>query len=246
MNEFADTLLSDIYSYSESPKPRRRSSRISLYNTRDIGIRPPLTPRAARRTSLADGMESPKSPLRLESITPTRSRYPGSFEDPEDNPQHHGLSFLFRSIHQSLNRLLILYILWHVLSHVTWRGIGKAREFLKPQCTDIVYGDTIPIYCPLPLHYSKPHALDFVTSFASIQGGLGDVVASATKSHEMARDIASYGFALRDLKIRVAASSLKKKKELTRELIELIKYTDEAVWYDPDFIFPLPSNSNNY
>lgn len=45
---------------------------------------------------------------------------------------------------------------------------------------------------------------------------------------DLARDMVGHEFAVRDLRIRVAASNLSRRQELTRELESLIRYTKQT------------------
>ena len=124
---------------------------------------------------------------------------------------------------------VLIYVSWVVVSHSIMACRDRIRESMESYCANRYYGNWIPLFCPVDTG-DKPDDIAFNATgkLTSSQDEIGVVLNSVGQNHQLARDMVSNEFALRDLRIRVAASKLQKKEEMTEDLNDLIKYTDEA------------------
>ena len=126
---------------------------------------------------------------------------------------------------------VLIYILWMVVSHSIMAYSDQICEAVGPYCANKYYGSLIPFFCQLNWSDTPDgRGFEAIEKLAASQDGLVVVVYSVGQNHEMARDITRHKPALRDLRIRVAASNFNMKEKLTENLEGMIKYTDETSW----------------
>lgn len=136
--------------------------------------------------------------------------------------------FLFR-----LPKILYPIWKWILLAYLLWLGATYlfvflyrfATDALAPICATPIIGASIP-FCA-PSSESKDRDLN-ISKVATSQDELIVVMDRVGQNFDLARDMTGHEFAVRDLRIRVAASNLSRKKELTRELESLIRYTKQT------------------
>ena len=123
----------------------------------------------------------------------------------------------------------LIYVLWVIVSHAIMACRDRIRESMEPYCANKYCGNWIPLFCAVDTG-DKPDGIapNATGKLASSQDEVVVVLNSVGQNHQLARDMVGHEFALRDLRIRVAASKLNKKEEMTKDLKDLIEYTDEA------------------
>ena len=121
--------------------------------------------------------------------------------------------------------ILLAYLLWLAVTYLFAFLYRFATDALAPICSIPIVGSRIP-FCALP---SEPKDRDLdISKVATSQDGLGVVMDRVGQNFDLAREMVGHEFAVRDLRIRVAASNLARKKELTQELESLIRYTKQT------------------
>ena len=121
------------------------------------------------------------------------------------------------------SRLFLLYIVLMAFSYLLAYAYRSATAAIAPLCNIPIVGSQLP-YCKV---HPGENLVD-VSRVATAQEGLTLVMNRVGQNYDLARDMVGHEFAVRDLRIRVAASSLSRKKELTRELESLIRYTKQT------------------
>lgn len=124
-----------------------------------------------------------------------------------------------------LRWLFYAYVIWMLLSWTAVFLVEKTGQALEPICRTPIIGEKIP-FCAgsIETELKTPD----VTNIALPQQELSDVMSSVGQNFQLARGMISHEYAVRDLKIRVGASDLRRKHELTEQLAMLIDRTDEA------------------
>lgn len=118
--------------------------------------------------------------------------------------------------------LLLTYVVWMAIMYLVTLVGCSATAALAPMCSTWFIGPKIP-FCSVS---SEPKDRPInVLKVATSQDVLTVVMDRVGQNFDLARDMVGHEFAVRDLRIRVAASNLSCKKELTRELESLIRYT---------------------
>ena len=126
-----------------------------------------------------------------------------------------------RTLYPFWKWLLLIYIGWMAFTYLLAYAYRSAAAAIAPMCTIPIVGSQLP-FCtvhPDPIKASK---------VATSQEGFTVVMDRVGQNFDLARDMVGHEFAVRDLRIRVAASNLLRKKELTRELESLIRYTKQT------------------
>lgn len=115
---------------------------------------------------------------------------------------------------------LLIYVGWLAITYLVASIYRSTTVALAPICDIKFIGSQLPFCIVLPggqpVNASK---------IATSQDRLTTVIDRVGQSFDLARDMVGREFAIRDLRIRVAASNLSRKKELTQELESLILYT---------------------
>jgi hypothetical protein len=120
---------------------------------------------------------------------------------------------------------LLGYIIWLAITYLVISIYRFATTALAPMCSIPIIGPQIP-FCIVP---SDPKDRPINASkVATSQEVLAVVMDRVGQNFDLARDMIGHEFAVRDLRIRVAASNLSRKQELTRELESLIRYTKQT------------------
>jgi len=117
--------------------------------------------------------------------------------------------------------LLAIYLLVLLLSYSVAGVYRFAVRNLKPVCDIPLLGHQIP-FCALQADYDRQINVKKVIKSQNV---LPEVMGRVGQSFEAATSMVHHDFALRDLKIRVSASSLSRAQELTRELEALSRHT---------------------
>ena len=128
-----------------------------------------------------------------------------------------------RTLYPVWRWLLLIYIGWMAFTYLLAYAYRSAAVAVAPFCTIPIVGPQLP-FCTVhpgdkPINASK---------VATSQEGFTVVMDRVGQNFDLARDMVGHEFAVRDLRIRVAASNLSRKKELTRELESLIRYTKQT------------------
>ena len=90
---------------------------------------------------------------------------------------------------------------------------------------------SVPIISQLPFCTEPPNMEDRalnVSRVATTQDELAVVLDRVGENFDLARDMVDNEFAVRDLRIRVTASELSRRKELTQEMDSFIRYTKQT------------------
>lgn len=150
-------------------------------------------------------------------------------------PRYESEGSLARDIYNDLFRLprrlypwlrwpLFFYIVWMVVSYSMVFCLNKVSKAVEPVCRIPFVGHVIP-FCAVGGAGAPP--LD-LRRMADSQEHLDDVMLPAGRNRNLARDMINHEYAVRDLKIRVAASDLKRKRELEEQFGLLIRRTKDA------------------
>ena len=118
--------------------------------------------------------------------------------------------------------VLLGYAVWMAITYLVTSMYRSRTAALAPMCSIPVVGPQMP-FCTVSFE-SKNRFVN-VSKVATSQDTLAVVMDRVGQNFDLARDMVGHEFAVRDLKIRVAASDLSRKKELTQELESLIRYT---------------------
>jgi hypothetical protein len=130
---------------------------------------------------------------------------------------------LLRSLYPVWKWVLLGYIIWLSVSHLAVFLYKTAvSSALTTLCPIPIIGSAIPV-CEAP----KDRPID-ASKVAASQEELSIVMDKVGHGFDLGRDMVGHEFAVRDLRIRVAASNLPRRQELTRELESLIRYTKQA------------------
>ena len=121
--------------------------------------------------------------------------------------------------------ILLIYIGWVIMTHLVAYMYRSVIVTLAPICSIPILGSRIQ-FCAVISDIDN-RALD-VSTVATTQDGLTVVLDRVGQNFDLARDMVDHEFAVRDLRIRVAASELSRRKELTQELDSLIRYTKQT------------------
>ena len=119
--------------------------------------------------------------------------------------------------------ILLIYIGWMTFAYLLSYAYRSATAAIAPLCTIPIVGSQLP-FCTV---HPGENPID-VSKVATSQEGFTVVMDRVGQNFDLARDMVGHEFAVRDLRIRVAASNLSRKKELTRELESLIRYTKQT------------------
>lgn len=121
--------------------------------------------------------------------------------------------------------LLVAYLVWMVLSYLIAFLYQSVTTALSPMCSVPILGSKL-MFCDWssgrgdrPINVSK---------VATSQEVLTIVMDRVGQNFDLARDMTGHEFAIRDLRIRVAASNLSRRQELARELDSLSRYTKQT------------------
>ena len=139
----------------------------------------------------------------------------------------------WRLIKAMLRLLRVFYPVWKwvILCYILWLAVS----YLLVTLYKLALSSAITTLCPIPFAGSyipfcaepRDRSID-ASRVATSQEGLVVVMEQVGQSFDLARDIVGHEFAVRDLRLRVTASNLQRKQELTRELESLIRYTRHA------------------
>lgn len=119
---------------------------------------------------------------------------------------------------------LLIYIAWMIITHLM-AFIHSATETLAPICSIQIVRSHLPFCTGF---YNTDNRVIDVSRVATTQEQLIVVVDRVGVNFDLARDMVDHEFAVRDLRIRVAASGLARRKELTHELDSLSRYTEQT------------------
>lgn len=121
--------------------------------------------------------------------------------------------------------LVVGYLVWIGLSYLLASMYRSVASKLSPVCSTWIIGSTLP-FCNW-FSDAEARAID-VSKVATSQEGLTVVMDRVGENYDLARDMTGHEFAIRDLRIRVAASNLSRRQELARELDSLSRYTKKT------------------
>ena len=121
--------------------------------------------------------------------------------------------------------ILLIYISWMIITYLIAYVYRSAIAALAPICSIPIVGSRIH-FCTV-IRDIEDRTLD-VSMVATTQDGLTVVLDRVGQNFDLARDMVDHEFAVRDLRIRVAASELSRRNELTQELDSLIRYTKQT------------------
>lgn len=130
-----------------------------------------------------------------------------------------------RALYPIWKWFVVVYIVWLAISYLAVSIYRFATMALAPICSIPVIGPQIPLYTVSVEPNSRPINASKV---ATCQEELIVVMDRVGRNFDLARDMVGHEFAVRDLRIRVAASNLLGKQELIRELESLIRYTKQT------------------
>jgi hypothetical protein len=130
-----------------------------------------------------------------------------------------------RALYPIWKRFVVVYVVWLAISYLAVSIYRFATTALAPICSIPVIGPQIPLYTVSVEPNSRPINASKV---ATCQEELIVVMDRVGHNFDLARDMVGHEFAVRDLRIRVAASNLLGKQELIRELESLIRYTKQT------------------
>lgn len=131
-----------------------------------------------------------------------------------------------RALYPLIRWPLFFYVLWVILSNSMLFFYHKAVQQLEPVCGLPMVGHLIPL-CSGSSEAPPSMTID-VTKVATSQGELDLVINSVGQNFGLARDMVGHEFAVRDLRIRVAASDLSRKGEIASELDSLVRETKKT------------------
>ena len=131
-----------------------------------------------------------------------------------------------RALYPFYKWLILLYILWLLVTKSMVVVYHKAARQLEPICDLPLIGYAIPLCSGLS--EAPPSRTINVTKVATSQEELDLVMNSVGQNFDLARDMVRHGFAVRDLRIRVAASDLSRRSEIVNELNSLVHETQKT------------------
>ncbi|KAK3988502.1 hypothetical protein QBC44DRAFT_329157 [Cladorrhinum sp. PSN332] len=121
--------------------------------------------------------------------------------------------------------LLLLYVIWLFLSNLLVQlTAAVSKGVTKTLCPIPFVGSSIPLCAASPRGARVISASKVVKS----QEELSKVMDTVGRGFDLARDMVGHEFAVRDLRIRVSASTLPRREELSKELQTLVRQTKEA------------------
>ena len=138
--------------------------------------------------------------------------------------------------------LLITYLLWLAIAYSTAAVYRFATAALIPMCSIPVVGSQLP-FCPARFAANnRPVKVQVAAS----HDALAVVVDRVGQNHDLASQMSTNEYTVRNLKTRVGASSLSRKRELTKELESLTKYTKKTaklvasvvLWFSANVMIP--------
>ena len=121
--------------------------------------------------------------------------------------------------------MLLLYLVWMVLSYLLAFLYQSVTTALSPMCSVPILGSKL-MFCNWSTE-GGDRPID-VSKVATSQEVLTIVMDRVGQNFDLARDMTGHEFAIRDLRIRVAASNLSRRQELARELDSLSRYTKQT------------------
>lgn len=137
-----------------------------------------------------------------------------------------GTVWLVTGSYQFWKWLVLLYIIWLLLSNLLVRLTQALSNGISSTLCPIPFvGSSIPLCAtaspkgPRPIDASK---------VVKSQEELSKVMDTVGRGFDLARDMVGHEFAVRDLRIRVAASALPRREELSNELQTLARQTKDA------------------
>lgn len=128
-----------------------------------------------------------------------------------------------RTLYPVWKWILLMYIGWMAFSYLLAYAYRSVTAAMAPLCSIPFVGSQLPLCTVHP----GDNPID-ASKVATSQEGFTVVMDRVGQNFDLARDMVGHEFAVRDLRIRVAASNLSRKEELTRELESLIRYTKQT------------------
>lgn len=133
-----------------------------------------------------------------------------------------------------LPRLLYVFLKWPLLAYLIWMafsysvafGLRKVGQAVEPVCHIPLVSNLIPL-CATPT-LARP--LD-PAKVVSSQEQLDGVMRPAGQNRDLAKEMMGHEYAVRDLRIRVAASKLERKRELEQQFNALLRRTKDTARY---------------
>ncbi|KAK4457228.1 hypothetical protein QBC42DRAFT_319530 [Cladorrhinum samala] len=125
---------------------------------------------------------------------------------------------------------VLFYVIWLLLTNMLVRHTeALSNRITSTLCPIPFVGSSIPLCRTATAASSKsgPRAMD-ASKVVSSQEELSKVMDTVGRGFDLARDMVGHEFAVRDLRIRVAASTLPRRDELAYELQTLVRQTKEA------------------
>ena len=186
---------------------------------------------------------TPMSASNHEAIHHGRKRYSGIPD--RDTPSHrssHNNGSLFRDIYNDLWKLprwlywilkwpLSLYLLWLITSYSAVYCYNKVLSTFEPICAVPLLGEALRAM-PIPIcDFSSPTRTINITRAPALQESFDGVMLPAGRNYDLAKSMVGHQHAVRDLRIRVKASELHRKKELEAALESLIRLTKDTAKY---------------
>ena len=142
---------------------------------------------------------------------------------------------ILKCLNRSFKIVRISYPLWKwiAIGYLLWMGFSfllawmyrSAASILSPVCSHRIIQSNFPPCSWIP--GAESHAID-VSKVVTSQEGLTMVMDRVGENFDLAREMTGHEFAVRDLRIRVAASNLSRRQELAQELDSLSRYTKKT------------------
>jgi hypothetical protein len=134
--------------------------------------------------------------------------------------------WLLRAFYPFYKWPIFFYVLRLIFSNSMISYYHTAARQLEPICDSYLIGQAIP-FCSGPSEAPPLRSIN-VTKFVTSQEELNLVMNLAGQNFDLARDMVGHKFALRDLRIRSAASDLYRRREIANELESLIRVTEKT------------------
>jgi hypothetical protein len=138
-----------------------------------------------------------------------------------------GLVQSFMQLFPGRLRSIVAYFIWIWFSYTSSYAYHHGRDILSATVCPIPALGSRLVFCKTAL---SPPARINMSKMISSQDGLAVVRDGLEQNQNLVEQILDKQFAVRDLKIRVGASELPRKKELAEDLEKLIVLTKETSW----------------
>lgn len=124
-----------------------------------------------------------------------------------------------RSLYPAIKWVLVSYFVLLSITYLLVSMHGFAKAKMDPICSNRWVGPLVPV--PFCESFDLSGRSINVAKIATSQEELAVVMKHGKQNFDIAKDMVTYGFALRDLNIRMEASNLSHTREIIRELKSL-------------------------